>query len=194
MIHFEQSQEPPEFDERCRQRGNQWLAEHPNAARPKDYWTEFKPQLADGFLDLCAYTVMWAANGTVDHFLSWKSTRDERPDLAYEWSNYRFCADWMNKSKLNADDSVLDPFEVEDGWFEILLPSLQMVITDQVPEHMREKAQYTLIRLHLRDDERVMRQRREWYRMYQSGGLPLDELSRKAPLIAAAVRKQQMEE
>lgn len=147
MIHFERPPEPPDFDERCRQRGNRWLEDHADANRPVDYWTEFKPQLADGFFDLCAYTVMYAPNGTVDHYLSYKNYRH----LAYEWSNYRFCADWLNKSKHNADDSVLDPFEVQDGWFEILLPSLQMVVTDQVPEHLREKAQHTLIRLHLRD-------------------------------------------
>ena len=36
-------------------------------------------------------------------------------------------------------------------------------------------------------DERVMRQRREWYRMYQCGELSLDGLEGKAPLIAAAI-------
>ncbi|HEX3482356.1 MAG TPA: hypothetical protein VHT91_45380 [Kofleriaceae bacterium] len=47
-----------------------------------------------------------------------------------------------------------------------------------------------LVRLHLGHDERVVRQRREWYRMYQVGELTLDGLAGKAPLIAAAVRKQ----
>lgn len=187
MIHFKQPPEPPDFDQRCRKPGNQWLASHPAANRPKDYWTLFKKPLADGFADLCGYSVMYTPNGTVDHYLSCKNY----PDLAYEWSNYRFCAEWMNKSKQNEDDAVLDPFEVQDGWFEILLPSLQMVVTDKVPAHLRQKAQHTLIRLHLRDDERVIRQRREWFRMYQDGELTLEGLSKKAPLIAAAVKKQQ---
>lgn len=194
MIHFERPQEPPEFEARCRQRGNQWLAKHPNAVRPKDYWTEFKPQLADGFQDLCAYTVMYSPNGTVDHFLSWENTRDERPYLAYEWTNYRFCAGWLNSSKSTIDQAVLDPFEVQNGWFEIILPSLQLRLTNQVPPDVREKADFTIKRLHLRDDERVIRQRREWYGMYLSGELTLNGLARKAPLIAAAVRKQQMKE
>ena len=38
-------------------------------------------------------------------------------------------------------------------------------------------------------DERVMRQRREWYRMYQCGELSFDGLMNKAPLIAAAVER-----
>lgn len=187
MIHFDQPPEPMEFDERCRQRGNRWLEDHPEAGRPRDYWSEFKKLLADGFFDLCAYTVMYAPNGTVDHYLSCKNYRH----LAYEWANYRFCADWLNKSKLNADDTVLDPFQVQNGWFEILLPSLQMIVTDQVPDHSRDKAQYTLKRLRLRDHESVIRQRREWYRMYQEGELTLAGLSKKAPLIAAAIEKQQ---
>jgi hypothetical protein len=190
MIHFDIPPVPDDFDERCRQRGNQWLESHPDAERPRDYWTEFKSQLADGFSDLCAYTVIYTPRGTVDHYLSWKN----HPHLAYEWSNYRFCADWMNKSKQNEDDSVLDPFQVQDGWFEIILPSLQLRVTDQVPPELRLKAEYTLKRLHLQDDERVIRQRREWYRMYQEGELTLVGLSRKAPLIATAVEKQQNEE
>jgi hypothetical protein len=44
-------------------------------------------------------------------------------------------------------------------------------------------------RLHLGHDERVVRQRREWYRMYQEGELSLDGLFKKAPLVARAVAK-----
>ncbi len=192
MRPFEQPPEPPMFDERCRQRGNRWLADHLGAKRPKDYWTEFKPQLADGFIDLCAYSVMYKPSGTVDHFNSWENSREERPHLAYEWSNYRFSAGWINSSKSTLDEAVLDPFQVQEGWFEIILPSLQLKVTDRVPADLRQKAEFTLKRLHLRDDERVIRQRREWYRMYESGELSLEGLARKAPLIAAAVRKQQI--
>lgn len=35
-----------------------------------------------------------------------------------------------------------------------------------------------------------MRQRREWYRMYQAGELTLEGLAKKAPLIARAIEKQ----
>ena len=82
---------------------------------------------------------------------------------------------------------LLEPFEIEDGWFERLLPSLQLRVSEAVPDELRERAEHMLDRLHLRDDERVVRQRREWYRMYQSRELSLDGLAKKAPLIAAAV-------
>ncbi|MFM9157494.1 MAG: hypothetical protein ACKOPK_06140, partial [Dolichospermum sp.] len=117
--------------------------------------------------------------GNVEHFLSFKNY----PDLAYEWSNYRFASGWINSSKGTLDNQILDPFEVEDDWFEILLPSLQLVITDAVPEEKRQKAEFTLQRLHLQDDERVLRQRREWYKLYIDGDLTLTGLEKKAPLI-----------
>ena len=109
----------------------------------------------------------------------------EDRNLAYEWANYRYASHWINSSKHGA--KVLDPFEVEDGWFEILLPSLQLVLTDRVPAKRRDLAERTLERLNLRDDERVVRQRREWYRMYEAGELSLEGLRKKAPLIARAV-------
>jgi hypothetical protein len=112
-----------------------------------------------------------------------------RPDLAYEWTNYRFASAPLNASKKHADDSVLDPYEVGAGWFEIILPSLQLRATSAVPLALREKAEYTLKRLRLRDGERVIRWRRQWYAMYQQGKLPLAGLRDVAPLIAAAVER-----
>ena len=53
----------------------------------------------------------------------------------------------------------------------------------------RDRAEYVLDRLHLRDDERVMPQRRAWYRMYVDGELSLVGLEGKAPQIAAAIPK-----
>jgi hypothetical protein len=183
MIHFDPPPEPEDFDKKARQPGNAWLAEHPDATRPRDFWRRFKAPLADGFRDLCAYSAMYEPVGTVDHYESITT----HPLLAYEWSNYRFAAQWVNSSKRDA--KVLDPFDVADGWFEILLPSLQLVVTERVPAEHRALAEYTLHRLHLRDDERVIRQRREWYRLYQKTR-DLDVLRRYAPLIARAVEKQ----
>ena len=184
MIRFARVPEPDDFDERARVPGTRWLATHPEAKRPKDLWTPFKGALAQGFRNLCAYTAMYEPVGTVDHFVSC----DEDPSKAYEWDNYRYCAGWINSSKGNAPaGDLLDPFEIENGWFELHLPSLQLRVSETISDEFRERAEYVLNRLHLRDDERVMRQRREWYRMYQSGELSLDGLQGKAPLIATAI-------
>ena len=71
-----------------------------------------------------------------------------------------------------------------------MLPSLQLVASESVPEGEQAGVQFVLERLHLGHDERIMRQRQEWYRMYQDGQLTLDGLATKAPLIAAAVIRQ----
>lgn len=186
MMRFKPVPEPSQFNEKARLPGNAWLAQNPGK-RPKDFWFPFKSQLADGFQNLCGYSAMYEPVGTVDHYLSCEN----HPNLAYEWENYRFASAWINSSKRTLDERVVDPFQAEDDWFEILLPSLQLVLTDAVPAHERERAAFTLERLHLRDDERVIRQRREWYRLYQDGELTLAGLEKKAPLIARAVRKQQ---
>jgi len=95
----------------------------------------------------------------------------------------------MNSSKKTADAEVLDPYEIQPGWFEILLPSLQMRVTDRVPEQYRERAQFTLQRLRLRDGERIIEWRQGWYEAYLSGDLTLAQLRQWAPLIAEAVER-----
>lgn len=186
MIPVARVEEPAGFDADVRQPGNQWLASNPNAKRPSALWNHYTPVLSTGFSGLCGYAAMHdPTGGTVDHYLSYKN----RPDLAYEWDNYRFASGTLNSSKKNADDKVLDPYEVGDGWFEILLPSLQMQVTNAVPAARRAKAEYTLKRLKLRDGERIIRWRQSWYEMYKKGELSLDGLRRVAPLIATAVDK-----
>lgn len=179
--------EPHSFDERCRQRGNAWLQDNPDAARPRDYWSPFRPELGEGFTNRCAFGAMYIPSGTVEHFISC----DQDRGMAYEWSNYRYVDAWMNSAKgsKKAED-FLDPFEVREGWFEVLLPSLQLVLTDQVPEALRARAEYTLKHLPLRDDERVMRVRRQWLRLFEEGKVGLEGLREMAPLIAAAVERQ----
>lgn len=186
MIPVARVPEPNDFDTRCRSPGRVWSDANPRVARPKPLWIPFTPALAAGFRDLCGYSALrLASGGTVDHFLSVKS----RPDLAYEWSNYRYAAHELNACKKNADASILDPYEVGEGWFELTLPSLQLRATDKVPMAMRARADFTLQRLGLRDGERVLRARRKWLELYELGDLTLDGLRRCAPLIAEAVAR-----
>ena len=184
MIPVRKVKKPRGFDAKVKVPGNTWLANNPSAVRPPALWAPYTAQLSDGFGNLCGYAAMHdPTGGTVDHFLSFKNHRT----LAFEWSNYRFASGPMNSSKRDADDTVLDPLDVGAGWFEIILPSLQLRVTDSVPDAYREKAEFTLKRLKLRDGERVIRWRQSWYRMYTSGQLTLDGLRKVAPLLAAAV-------
>lgn len=190
MIRFEPRPKPEGFKERVEDRGAPWLATNATG-RPPAHWLEFRHALADAFGSLCAYSAMYEAVGTVDHFVS----IDEDRSKAYDWSNYRFCAGWINSSKRSLKSTqLIDPFTVTNEWFEVILPSMQLVLTDRVPASERERAQFVLDRLHLGHDERVVRQRREWYRMYEAGELDLTGLTKKAPLVAAAIRKKEAAE
>lgn len=180
--------EPATFDRIARLPGNAWLARNPNAKRPLPLWKDFTPDLERGFRSLCGYAAMLdPTGGTVDHYLSFRS----RPDLAYQWTNYRFASGALNASKRTSDANVLDPHEVGEGWFEIILPSLQMRVTDSIPAQFRAKAEFTIKRLKLRDGERVVRWRQQWYQLYLSGDLTLEGLRQVAPLIADAIELSQ---
>ncbi len=187
MIRFEPRPKPAGFDERVELRGAAWLAANATG-EPPGYWRDFRDQLADAFGWLCAYGAMFEPVGTVDHFVSINEDRS----MAYDWGNYRFASGWINSSKQALrSGQLVDPFVVGDEWFEVLLPSMQLVVTDHVPPEWRERAQFMLDRLHLGHDERIVRQRRVWLRMYEEKKLSLEGLAEMAPLIAAAVRKRE---
>lgn len=187
MIPVAKVPKPPGFVQRVQKPGEAWLAANPKARRPRDLWSPFLPKLEEGFASLCGYAAMLdPTGGTVDHYLSFRN----HPDRAYDWSNYRFASHSMNASKRTADEAVLDPYLVGEGWFELLLPSLQLTLTDKVPRSERAKAEFTLVRLKLRDGEKVVRWRRHWYEMFLSGHLSLAGLREVAPLLADAVAKQ----
>jgi hypothetical protein len=159
-----------------KKRGDAWLEAHPHVRRPKDLWSPFLSHLAEGFSHLCGYSAMLdPTGGTVDHYLS--------------WTNYRFASHILNSSKRTADGTVLDPYEVQRGWFEIILPSLQLRVTDRIPAEHRARAEFTLKRLKLGDGEKVVRWRQLYYERYRSGQLSLEGLREIAPLVAEAVER-----
>ena len=80
---------------------------------------------------------------------------------------------------------LLDPSDIEDGWFELHQPFLQLTDSNTIPDEIRDRAENVPIRQRLRDDERVVRQRREWFRLHQDREISRDGLEGKAPRIAA---------
>jgi hypothetical protein len=173
--------EPDGFEDE-RERGEAHMRAHPTR-KPIDIWSQFRSHLARGFEHRCGYTAMRTFDGQVDHYRCQKDYRH----LTYEWSNYSYCSSAINCRKGSRD--VLDPYEVENRWFEILYPSLQMVLTGAVPAHERERAGRTLACLGLCNDEFIIRQRAEWLEMYERGELSLVGLRRVAPLLADMVER-----
>ncbi|MCB9760209.1 MAG: hypothetical protein H6739_10275 [Alphaproteobacteria bacterium] len=186
MKRFDRTEPPPGFTEEA-EKGRRWLEQNPaRATSPPPYWRRYRGALAEAFDHLCAYSIVCIPNGTVDHFVS----IDEDPSRAYDWDNYRYADGWINASKQDLrSDRLLDPFDVQDGWFEMLLPSLQVVVTDRCPEALRDKADFTLRRLHLRDGEDVIRHREVWWNLYLDGEALPATLERMIPLLARAIRE-----
>jgi len=188
MRRVKPGDEPKTFNARCRSRGRKWLREHPKYRRPHDYWSEFEPDLRDAFNELCGYCVMITMKCQVDHFIPVALLKDRKEDnQAYEWKNFRYGEGVINQRK--SSHIVLDPFKVMDSWFEVLLPSLQLVLTAAVPARQRTLAEFTIERLGLRDSEVVVRYRQKFFEMYRDGKLTIEGLENVAPLIAVAVRR-----
>lgn len=175
--------------------GLKWLASNPCLGKPDNreppnHWNcddnKYRRKLRDGFLGLCGYSVVYTPIGEIDHYRPWASIRGTADEhCLYDWSNLRFCAEWVNRRKWRSNWP--DPFEVEDDWFEIVLPSLELKATQAVPA-----AQVPAVRCALRAlgrSKNAIDSRRMWWELYREGALSFSGLEKCAPLIAAALRR-----
>ena len=183
MIPVLPVKEPVDFDALVRQRGGAWLAENPSKP-PKDLWSPFRPALAEAFKHRCGYAAIEIPySGTVDHFLSCRHHRE----LAYEWSNYRYSFGSINSRKKNADNKILDPFEIQPNWFEVVIPGFLLKATAALPAALHGKARDTIKILALNGQEMIDARLRQYLR-YKEEKITLPALFEIAPLVANAVQ------
>ena len=200
MIRVDPAPEPGDFDAKVRQpglRAFERLANRkyggdreavPGSEFP-DHWRKCVDDLLESYERICSYLCLYIARGTgarsVDHMVA----KSEAWRQAYEWSNYRLACSLMNSRK-GAATTVLDPFDVEDGWFVLELVEFQVLPGGGLDEAVVEDVQGTIEQLRLNDDE--CRGAREEYAMeYWYNGLPLDHLERHAPFVARELRRQE---
>lgn len=183
--------EPGLFDKNCRQPGKAWLAANPSVDphTQSTWWSQFKSALAEHFQHRCGWlAVHIGMQGQVDHWLACKTN----PQQAFEWSNFRYVSGSVNSRKSTLNDQVLDPCEVQEGWFEVHLPSFQLVETTSLPITHKQRADTTLEQLGLRNGYEARWTRWDAYRdCWNAGSVDLAKLSTKAPLVAGAVKKAQ---
>jgi hypothetical protein len=189
MIHVARHPPPEHFERDVRAPGLRWL-ENPhnrNKNRPSNFWKHCRDDLERQFESRCGYAATWIPSGHTDHFVSWnRCKRCNEHHRAYEWENLRWIAPELNS--LKSDHDLLDPFEVEDGWFEIHLPSLRLRMTDAIPAEHREMAATTLRVLKLESGSLVRKWRQEELRLFASG-TSLSEIMRRTPLLGRALEK-----
>nr|VFJ89872.1 MAG: hypothetical protein BECKH772A_GA0070896_100189 [Candidatus Kentron sp. H]VFJ90905.1 MAG: hypothetical protein BECKH772B_GA0070898_1001213 [Candidatus Kentron sp. H]VFJ97919.1 MAG: hypothetical protein BECKH772C_GA0070978_100179 [Candidatus Kentron sp. H] len=188
--------EPEAFDARVRRPGQRYLATvGKNNAVPifrgrNKYWTEALDDLREAYKKICAYTCFYLppSPGSVDHF----RPKSRHPELAYEWDNFRLALPIVNSHKGDSMD-VLDPFQVEAGWFVLDFPSCLVKAGPGLSQSTVDRVNRTIDRLKLNDDDSFVEQRREIMIAYSEGEMDLSFLERFYPFIAAEIDRQGIE-
>lgn len=221
MIRVEKQPEPRapgfDFDGRVRQPGLSALAEligdpptvqrtgpriKPRATRVEDlppstlrkyhYWTRALDALHAAYGGRCAYASFYIeplTGPTVDHFVA--ICRAE-PQEAYEWGNYRLACSLMNSRK-NDFAGVLDPCEIEDGWFTLDLDTFDVVPGEGLDDSLRQRARETID--HLLNTPECKSMRRRYFELHwapkdPTRPIPLWFIEEQAPFLAREMRRQ----
>ena len=198
MMRVTLAPEPDTFDARVRQPGLRALdrlvrrysvpkSEIPSSKFP-DHWRRSLDDLLAAYNRICSYLCLYIPRGTgarsVDHMVP-KSMAWNR---AYEWDNYRLACSLMNSRKGDAA-SVLDPFDVEDGWFVLELVAFQVLSADGLAVPTAAAVADTIERLRLNDEE-CCGAREEYAEEYWRENVTLDYVTRRAPFVANELRRQ----
>jgi uncharacterized protein (TIGR02646 family) len=196
MIRVEAQPEPATFDSEVRQKGLAWLNKKkialdqplPPNTEPAPYWRSCLGDLHSSYHGCCAYLAVFlkrqTGEGTVDHFIA----KSKRVDLVYEWSNYRLACSRMNSRKREYDD-VLDPFEIENGWFRLELITGRIYPNPALSPERLAAVQTTIKRLCL-DNAANRELRAEHYQEYRVSGYPADYLKKHSPFVWLEAQRQ----
>ena len=182
MILVNMAEEPDNYDSKVRSPGKVYLDSLPSLISVdftnREYWRRAIPDLRKAYNSICAYTCHWIALDTggnsADHFLP----KMMSPMLAYEWKNLRYVCSRLNARK--GTKTVIDPFEVQPGMFELRFPNLYVVVGDAFLEN--PLVRNTIVVLNLNDDI-VVDSREEYVSLYASGKADIAYLAERAPFI-----------
>ena len=198
MIHVNIQPEPGGFDAEVRRKGLAHLRRKKIALdRPlppkttiQPYWRACMDDLYAGYQGVCAYLAVFfervTGGGSVDHFVA----KSKRADLAYEWSNYRLACSTMNSRK-RAYEDVLDPIEVENGWFRLELVSGWIFPNPGLDFAQRMAVQTTINRLGL-DDAGNREMRARHYQEYREGLYTAVFLRLRSPFVYFEAARQDL--
>lgn len=191
MIPVARAPEPDDFDELVRAKGANWL--HKTRARPQNrnppsYWLACEAQLRRVFASRCGWAAVFVTSGQVEHFVSIARCLKPHgdPQLIYEWANYRYVMPELNSSKKNRAE-LLDPYDVQPGWFRLSLPSLELQVSTDIPAEFEHRLANTLEQLKLDRHPKLVRLREEWLGMYRRGEIECAGVQRFDPMLAQAL-------
>lgn len=192
MIHVEPQPEPEDFDEKVRRPGRKATAR--GSQKMPALWCRCLDQLWSAYGGVCSYLCVRIARGTGAKTVEHLAPKSKKPGLAYEWSNFRLVCSLMNARKGVFED-VLDPFEVQDGWFILELSSLEVLPAPELKPSVRRRVLDTINRLRLNDKE-CLKARSELYDEYikhvsnREEGLTFELLRKWSPFVARELERQ----
>jgi hypothetical protein len=209
VIRVEPQPEPSDFDEKVRKHGLRALAElrgQPAPSRPgpkrrvkglveskdlPEYWTRCLDDLHAAYDGICAYSCLYiphvVGSKTTDHYSAKTAKILAAPEQAYEWSNYRLACSLMNSRK--GIKTIIDPFEIQGGWFQLDLSTLSVRPDPELPAELRLRVQHTIDELGLDDDE-CRKARAHWYHPYLEGEITFSFLEKQCPFLALEIVRQ----
>ena len=154
------------------------------------FWKLALDDLNSAYGGICAYSAIWVPTQcSVDHYHPKSLPPFER---AYEWSNFRLASREMNAFKGDSTQ-VLDPFNVQTGWFALDFTTFEVSPGDKIATNIATAVSSTIHILRLNDDAWVQ-QRFEIVRDYSQGHTNLAFLERRYPFIACELRRQSLHE
>ncbi|MDR0753088.1 MAG: hypothetical protein LBE95_00210 [Holosporaceae bacterium] len=196
MIHVNKCPEPVDFDVKVRRPGLSFLATCPNPKtkdwRSNNYWKKANTDLYSSYGGVCAYTGEWfsltTSSVSVDHFLP----KSRAPHLAFEWDNYRLTTQKANNNK--ADYIIIDPFNVQLGWFALAIPSCLIVAGDNLASETCAQVEFAIEKLKLNSDEEYVERRYETIIDYIRGDISFTFLQRRFPFIAIELERKNLKD
>jgi len=151
------------------------------------YWTEALDWLLESYDRVCAFCcfrIHPTASPSVDHMVP----KSRAWDQVYEWSNYRLAALRMNARK-GVLLSIIDPFDVQPGWFalELTYGQIKPGPATTGDAALRARVADTIERLGLNDfaDARLRD-----IENYEAGDVSLRLLQEESPFVAYELVRQ----
>ena len=192
MIPVEPQPEPGSFETTVRRPGKAFLNEvpHPNTNQweGKSFWRKALPDMKDAYGGICSYCAFWipysTGNGSIDHFIP----RKTHPELAYEWSNFRFVSARFNSRK--GTGTIVDPFTLSHEWFVLDFSTFFIWPNSMLQDEQRKQITETIDRLKLNTDDDLVDERFQWYIDYLTGKISFEHVRKKAPFLAYEIERQ----
>lgn len=192
MIPVQPQPEPESFSDRVRMPGAAFLSNLPNPTAKqwvrKEYWRKALPDMRTSYHGICAYSALWISSVTGGHSIDHFVPRALRPDLAYEWTNFRYASSKLNARK--GTQSILDPFQVEPDSFTLDFDSFLVKPSSHLASEQKTAVQHTINVLKLNDDEACVELRQDYVTWFRTGDITFAHLERRAPFIAYELQRQ----